>query len=127
MPALQAYVFAKKNWSSDKISKSDVSRKNNKIIWKENERIERMLTAGNFCCLSHCGFLGGCCQMDTWFDQVGLGMRNIIKKEDGEGKLKLYNDYDVRAHWDFFSSQDINDSNNSYISPKRNLTPRLSE
>ena len=49
-----------------------------------------------------CGWSGGCCQMDTWLDQVGLRMRNIINKEDGQGKLKLYNNRDVRAHWDGF-------------------------
>ena len=49
-----------------------------------------------------CGWSGGCCQMDTWLDQVGLRMRNIINKEDGAGNLKLYNNRDVRAHWDGF-------------------------
>ena len=78
-----------------------------------------------------CGLSGGCCQMDTWLDQVGLRMRNIINKEDGEGKLKLYNNYDVRAHWDGFFRQRFKlfkfFNNKSKISPKRNLTPRLTE
>ena len=52
-----------------------------------------------------CGWSGGCCHMDTWLDQVGLRMRNIINKEDGQGKLKLHNNRDVRAHWDGFFRQ----------------------
>ena len=40
--------------------------------------------------------------MDTWLDQVGLRMRNVINKADDDGKLELVDGKDVREHWDAF-------------------------
>ena len=40
--------------------------------------------------------------MDTWLDQVGLRMRNVINKADDNGKLETVDGQDVREHWDAF-------------------------
>ena len=40
--------------------------------------------------------------MDTWLDQVGLRMRNVINKADDSGALELVDGQDVREHWDAF-------------------------
>ena len=40
--------------------------------------------------------------MDTWLDQVGLRMRNVINKADDNGALEIVDGGDVRQHWDAF-------------------------
>ena len=40
--------------------------------------------------------------MDTWLDQVGLRMRNVINKADDNGKLETVDGQDIREHWDSF-------------------------
>ena len=71
-----------------------------------------------------CGWSGGCCQMDTWFEKVAIRMRNIMNKLAGEEKLKNHNNNSVQSHWGTFSRPGIKKIqiffNKSEISPKQN-------